>query len=79
MEKFVVLILVGTCGIVAGIVTIKFRQRIARTTAEAQRNYFGRIANASARKSTPANALFVGIVAILMGIVFLVFAVLGVS
>lgn len=70
------LVLAGFGLITAGVLMIKHRQTIARENASALRNMFGRIANASVRKSTPGNVLFVGASAIVMGVVCLVAAVL---
>ena len=57
----------GTVSVIAGVLLIVFRVRIARWNRRAQRRTFGRLADDTIRNSTPGNMVFVGVSAIAIG------------
>ena len=64
----------GLVSILAGTLLIVFRNPLARASRDAQRATFGRLAKYSSQNSTPGNAMFVGILAIVLGAGLVLFA-----
>lgn len=64
----------GLVSILAGTLLIVFRNPLANANRDAQRATFGRLAKYSSQNSTPGNAMFVGILAIVLGAGLVLFA-----
>ena len=69
MPSSIVPLFVGATLVVVGILLIVFRRAVARANRDGQRVVFGRLANNTAKKATPGNTLFVGVGAIVIGVI----------
>jgi hypothetical protein len=68
---------IGVGFIAIGLIFIIFRRQLMRSISAEQRVRFGRVGERVANKGRPGILLVVGIIAVILGALFVTFAVIG--